>query len=198
MTSWAAACARALYNYMHGVGLDADVREWFEPRPAGRRRGGRHHGRRGSLFSVPVTTVPPDLSNAFSANSRVRRARIHSAKQAISLTSTGTATSPEVSCTEAGIHVQKSDPLREACSRSSRRHRLTHRSPQVHRLEATTGHHRVRLLLVGSAPCLADCLGRRHRRRYTTDQHARRAGDGRGTRRAHPNLAQGNRQSGDW
>jgi len=52
---------KALYNYMHGVGLDADVREWFEPRPEGRRRGGRHHGRRGSLLSVPVTTVPPDL-----------------------------------------------------------------------------------------------------------------------------------------
>ena len=23
---------KALYNYMHGIGLDADVREWFEPR----------------------------------------------------------------------------------------------------------------------------------------------------------------------
>ncbi len=33
---------KALYNYMHGVGLDADVREWFEPRPAGRRRGAAH------------------------------------------------------------------------------------------------------------------------------------------------------------
>jgi len=52
---------KALYNYMHGVGLDADVREWFEPRPEGRRRGGRHHGRRGLLPSVPITTVPPDL-----------------------------------------------------------------------------------------------------------------------------------------
>jgi radical SAM superfamily enzyme YgiQ (UPF0313 family) len=56
---------RALYNYMHGVGLDADVREWFEPRPEGRRRGGRHHGRRGSRPSVPVTTVPPDLIKDF-------------------------------------------------------------------------------------------------------------------------------------
>ncbi len=26
---------RALYNYMHGVGLDADLREWFEPYHAG-------------------------------------------------------------------------------------------------------------------------------------------------------------------
>ena len=56
---------RALYNYMHGVGLDADVREWFEARPEGRRHGGRHHGRRGSRPSVPVTTVPPDLIEDF-------------------------------------------------------------------------------------------------------------------------------------
>jgi radical SAM superfamily enzyme YgiQ (UPF0313 family) len=41
---------KALYNYMHGVGLDADVREWFEPSP---RRRARH--------SVPRTTVPADL-----------------------------------------------------------------------------------------------------------------------------------------
>src|ERR1700688_688168 len=34
---------KALYNYMHGVGLDADVREWFEPRPQSRRRGSRQH-----------------------------------------------------------------------------------------------------------------------------------------------------------
>jgi hypothetical protein len=46
---------------MHGVGLDADVREWFEPRAKGRRHGGRQHGRSRSLLSVPVTTVPPDL-----------------------------------------------------------------------------------------------------------------------------------------
>jgi radical SAM superfamily enzyme YgiQ (UPF0313 family) len=35
---------KALYNYMHGVGLDADVRDWFE-----------------GEASVPATTVPPDL-----------------------------------------------------------------------------------------------------------------------------------------
>ncbi len=52
---------KALYNYMLGLGLDADVREWFEPRPEGRRRGARHYGRRGSPLSVPATTVPPDL-----------------------------------------------------------------------------------------------------------------------------------------
>jgi hypothetical protein len=55
---------KALYNYMHGVGLDADVREWFEPAPQSRRRGSRQRGRRDSVHSVhcvPVTTVPPDL-----------------------------------------------------------------------------------------------------------------------------------------
>jgi len=55
-----AGLRKALYNYMHGVGLDADVREWFEPR-SGRRRGGRHHGRRGTAHVVPRTTVPRDL-----------------------------------------------------------------------------------------------------------------------------------------
>jgi radical SAM superfamily enzyme YgiQ (UPF0313 family) len=34
---------KALYNYMHGIGLEVDVRKWFEAR------------------SVPRTTVPPDL-----------------------------------------------------------------------------------------------------------------------------------------
>jgi radical SAM superfamily enzyme YgiQ (UPF0313 family) len=55
-----AGLRKALYNYMHGVGLDADVREWFEPRP-GRRRGGRHHSRRSAAQGVPRTTVAPDL-----------------------------------------------------------------------------------------------------------------------------------------
>ena len=52
---------KALYNYMHGIGLEADVREWFDPGTERRRRGGQRHGRRGSLPSVPATTVPPDL-----------------------------------------------------------------------------------------------------------------------------------------
>jgi Radical SAM superfamily len=56
---------KALYNYMHGVGLDIDVHEWFDPRPPGRRRGGRQHGRPGALAAVPVTTVPPDLIERF-------------------------------------------------------------------------------------------------------------------------------------
>ena len=50
---------KALYNYMHGVGLDEDVRTWFEPRNAGRPHGGRK--RRGTTSSVPSTTVPADL-----------------------------------------------------------------------------------------------------------------------------------------
>jgi len=56
---------KALYNYMHGVGLDADVRTWFEPRPAERRSGARQRRRRGVASAVPATTVPPDLIERF-------------------------------------------------------------------------------------------------------------------------------------
>jgi len=35
---------------MHGIGLDDDVRTWFEPRSSRRK-----------AFNVPRTTVPPDL-----------------------------------------------------------------------------------------------------------------------------------------
>ncbi len=45
---------RALYNYMHGLGLDEDVRTWFPPRPGvarWRRRAG----------GVPAATVPADV-----------------------------------------------------------------------------------------------------------------------------------------
>jgi radical SAM superfamily enzyme YgiQ (UPF0313 family) len=37
---------KALYNYMHGLGLDRDVRTWF---------------RRGRGVAIPKVTVPPDL-----------------------------------------------------------------------------------------------------------------------------------------
>jgi radical SAM superfamily enzyme YgiQ (UPF0313 family) len=47
---------KALYNYMHGVGLEADVREWFEP-PRG--------GRRGTPAAVPRTKVPSNLIQRF-------------------------------------------------------------------------------------------------------------------------------------
>jgi radical SAM superfamily enzyme YgiQ (UPF0313 family) len=46
---------KALYNYMHGIGLDADVREWFEP------RGGRQRKATG----VPRTKVPRNLVERF-------------------------------------------------------------------------------------------------------------------------------------
>jgi len=49
---------KALYNYMHGIGLDADVREWF----------GRKHGGRGARApTVPRTKVPPQLIERFLA-----------------------------------------------------------------------------------------------------------------------------------
>jgi len=53
---------KALYNYMHGVGLDEDVRMWFEPRNPARPHGGRHGSRSGRAgAAVPRTTVPRDL-----------------------------------------------------------------------------------------------------------------------------------------
>ena len=55
-----AGLRKALYNYMHGVGLDTDVREWFEPRASG-GNGSRRSGARRPVQRVPRTTVPPDL-----------------------------------------------------------------------------------------------------------------------------------------
>jgi Radical SAM superfamily len=52
------ALRRALYNYMHGMGLDVDVREWFE-RSAPVRDSGKKTRRRAA--GVPGTTVPPNL-----------------------------------------------------------------------------------------------------------------------------------------
>jgi radical SAM superfamily enzyme YgiQ (UPF0313 family) len=54
-----AALKKALYNYMHGAGLDLDVRAWFEQETPARRAGSRP--RRGAGRAVPRTTVPPDL-----------------------------------------------------------------------------------------------------------------------------------------
>jgi hypothetical protein len=56
---------KALYNYMHGVGLDVDVHEWFEPVSPGRGRGGRRQVRRATKSAVPMTSVPPDLIERF-------------------------------------------------------------------------------------------------------------------------------------
>jgi hypothetical protein len=58
---------KALYSYMHGVGLDQDVRIWFEqPQPdrkagAGRRRGAKQRRQTAAIRSVPATTVPSNL-----------------------------------------------------------------------------------------------------------------------------------------
>jgi hypothetical protein len=48
----AAGLRKAVYNFMHGVGLDADPRSWFE-------RPGRSRGRPAS--KIPRARVPPDL-----------------------------------------------------------------------------------------------------------------------------------------
>jgi radical SAM superfamily enzyme YgiQ (UPF0313 family) len=50
---FAAGLRKAVYNFMHGVGLDADPRSWFDP-PARRKRGQR-------TPQLPRVTVPPDL-----------------------------------------------------------------------------------------------------------------------------------------
>jgi radical SAM superfamily enzyme YgiQ (UPF0313 family) len=50
---------KALYNYMHGIGLDLDVHEWFEQRAPVRGIG--KGTRRRAAGVVPRTTVPPNL-----------------------------------------------------------------------------------------------------------------------------------------
>ena len=52
---------KALYSYMHGVGLEQDVRGWFEPPEDSPRGESRQRRRQSTLSSVPATTVPPDL-----------------------------------------------------------------------------------------------------------------------------------------
>ena len=54
-----AALQKALYNYMHGIGLDVDVHKWFEQPVAARAVAKRGRRRAGSV--VPRTTVPPRL-----------------------------------------------------------------------------------------------------------------------------------------
>jgi radical SAM superfamily enzyme YgiQ (UPF0313 family) len=51
-----AGLRKALYNYMLGLGLDYDVRSWFEP-----PRGARARRERRRAAAVPKTTVAPDL-----------------------------------------------------------------------------------------------------------------------------------------
>jgi radical SAM superfamily enzyme YgiQ (UPF0313 family) len=43
---------KALYNYMHGLGLDVDVRQWFPHSPRGRGR---------AQPAIPAPTVDPDF-----------------------------------------------------------------------------------------------------------------------------------------
>jgi radical SAM superfamily enzyme YgiQ (UPF0313 family) len=50
---------RAIYNFMHGLGLDEDVRSWFAPPQAAPGAGRRRGGPQGS--TLPATTVPPDF-----------------------------------------------------------------------------------------------------------------------------------------
>lgn len=55
---------KALYNYMHGIGFDVDVREWFFDAPGrGRARSSSAKGARSRsrLTVIPATTVPSDL-----------------------------------------------------------------------------------------------------------------------------------------
>lgn len=60
-----AGLRKALYNYMHGIGLEEDVRVWFEPRePRAGNGSNRKHGR-GTAHHVPATTVPRDLIERF-------------------------------------------------------------------------------------------------------------------------------------
>jgi hypothetical protein len=54
-----AALKKALYNYMLGIGLDLDVREWFEQRSS--VRGVSKRARRRATDAVPRTMVPPNL-----------------------------------------------------------------------------------------------------------------------------------------
>jgi radical SAM superfamily enzyme YgiQ (UPF0313 family) len=54
-----AALKKALYNYMLGIGLDLDVREWFVQRAPVRGIGKR--ARRRAADAVPRTIVPPNM-----------------------------------------------------------------------------------------------------------------------------------------
>jgi radical SAM superfamily enzyme YgiQ (UPF0313 family) len=58
--SFGAGLRKALYNYMHGIGLDRDVHEWFDPRAVS-SHGSSRGTRRRATRDVPRTTVPPDL-----------------------------------------------------------------------------------------------------------------------------------------
>jgi Radical SAM superfamily len=52
---------RALYNYMHGIGLDTDVREWFAAPASGHTRRKARRRRPTTRPAMPAASVPPDL-----------------------------------------------------------------------------------------------------------------------------------------
>ena len=56
---YAAGLKKALFNYMHGIGLDLDVREWFEQVDSEVNSGRK--ARRQAAQIVPPPVVPPDL-----------------------------------------------------------------------------------------------------------------------------------------
>jgi len=60
---------KALYNFMHGVGLELDVRTWFDEGPATGRRG-RIGGQRRSVLAPQV---PPDLVRRVLSARRARQ-----------------------------------------------------------------------------------------------------------------------------
>ena len=53
----------AIYNFMHGIGLDSDVRIWFDAPDPSRRtsRWSRRSARSPKISTVPAPAVPPDL-----------------------------------------------------------------------------------------------------------------------------------------
>lgn len=57
--AYAAGLQKALFNFMHGNGLDMPVHEWFASNNA--RGTARTGGRRRALRDIPPTTVPPDF-----------------------------------------------------------------------------------------------------------------------------------------
>ncbi len=56
-----AGLRKALYSYMHGAGLDQDVRVWFDPPQDAPHSADRPRRRRAASYSVPATTVPSNL-----------------------------------------------------------------------------------------------------------------------------------------
>jgi radical SAM superfamily enzyme YgiQ (UPF0313 family) len=52
---------KALYNFMHGIGLQEDVRDWFEVPPETEAAASGRGRRRAKAATLPAPAVPPDL-----------------------------------------------------------------------------------------------------------------------------------------